>query len=648
MKKKLLLLTVLVMALVCLLAIVASAARVENYDAKFTLRDEEIITHYQKWQYTDNSNNYVKKRYQDTVALSFVDTNGNPLTEVPMWEYDEEEGKYYSLVWYICDYKFTWEEQTYTDDNVGEQKYPKYTSAVYTLAPVRAVDLRYNTWQENTKFTTIASWTEARSLKTLKGIYYDINNTPDDTTDDLKLQDAVGIGRDTSDYGYKGYDAQFAATGNKIVVGNFRDCDFQRDTYQNYGTSNTWSSASALQCLWYPDTMLYIDAGIGPVYEVDLGDGLEIMNCQVLRDNKRVKDFKVPNTCLYIGNEAFRGSDLTSLRLGESLITHGNDPFLYTGAADNYYISKNILNATYTGKLSQLLSTNNTSIVIYFDGNATDATALIAKLVAENSKYDGKVNTLDYKVTQDKGDLKNCVVLFYNYNRCDAFYASTHLGDDHDCTTENYCERCKETFAKQADTHSIVENLAYANGFDKAGIYNCYCDRKGCTMAGKEVRDGEKDPIIISKGYSTPENINVKGLNAGFEIKKALLDLYNELNGDASFTLFMVNSQIDGQTISKILNGETLELENGVKGVNVKISSVNYTSLSVEVRGFDDSEGGNFYTLNLITAIAVKTDDGVHYVQAKLQNSANTTVEIDGVEFNIVTANNVYNPTAQS
>ena len=168
-------------------------------------------------------------------------------------------------------------------------------------------------------------------------------------------------------------------------------------------------------------------------------------------------------------------------------------------------------------------------------------------------------------------------------------------------------------------------------------------------MAGKEVRDGEEDPIIISKGYSTPENINVKGLNAGFEIKKALLDRYNDLNNDASFTLFMVNSQIDGQTISKILNGETLELESGVKGVNVKISSVSYTSLSVEVRGFDDStKEGNFYTLNLITAIAVKTDDGVHYVQAKLQNSANTTVEIDGVEFNIVTANNVYNPTAQS
>ncbi len=271
----------------------------------------------------------------------------------------------------------------------------------------------------------------------------------------------------------------------------------------------------------------------------------------------------------------------------------------------------------------------------YHNGSLRGATIISYETyLADPTTYDNSTST---------------IYIVHSTNYCDAFYASTHLGDDHDCTTENYCERCKETFAKQADTHSIVENLAYANGFDKAGIYNCYCDRKGCTMAGKEVRDGEEDPIIISKGYSTPENINVKGLNAGFEIKKALLDRYNDLNNDASFTLFMVNPQIDGQTISKILNGETLELESGVKGVNVKISSVSYTSLSVEVRGFDDStKEGNFYTLNLITAIAVKTDDGVHYVQAKLQNSANTTVEIDGVEFNIVTANKVYNPTAQS
>ena len=108
----------------------------------------------------------------------------------------------------------------------------------------------------------------------------------------------------------------------------------------------------------------------------------------------------------------------------------------------------------------------------------------------------------------------------------------------------------------------------------------------------------------------------------------------------------MVNSKSNDVNISKILDGNTLELADGVKGINVKITSVNYTSISVEVRGFDDSEGGSFYTLNLITAIAVKTDDGVHYVQAGLKNSPNTTQTVDGVDFNIVTANKIYNPAS--
>ena len=224
-----------------------------------------------------------------------------------------------------------------------------------------------------------------------------------------------------------------------------------------------------------------------------------------------------------------------------------------------------------------------------------------------------------------------------------------HTFVTNDCTVSVRCtgdEKC-DAMSDAKEKHALVHTLSYANGFDKAGVYNYYCENAGCTIADKAVHDAEKSPIITFKGYSTPETGNVKGINAGFKVEKDLLTLYNDLNEvDATLTIFMVNSKSNDVNISKILDGDTLELADGVKGINVKITSVNYTSISVEVRGFDDSEGGSFYTLNLITAIAVKTADGVHYVQAGLKNSPNTTQTVDGVDFNIVTANKVYNPAS--
>ena len=500
MKKKLFLAIAMMALLVCLFALSISAARVEDYDDTFTLQNQASFVHYEKWFYNEGKS-YVRKGYADSVTISFIDESGNPLTEVAMWEYDEEDGKHYSLVWYISDYELSWEDQTYTDDNVGTQTYPKYTSAVYTLTSVRAVDLRYYTYNSDRKYSSIESWTENRSLKTLEGIYYDVNNTPDDTSDDLKLQDAVGIGRDADNYGYVGYEAQWEATGNKIVVGNFRDCDFQCDMEGNYGTANTWSRADNLQCLWYPDTMLYISGGIGSVYEADLGDGMEIIACQVLRDNKRVKEFQIPNSVLYLNNEAFRGSDLTTLIVGEGLIAHGSEPFLYTGGADNVYLSKNLLNDSYTGNIFRLVC--NTAATIYFDGNLEQATSLMDEIIAGNSSYNGKITLIDYNAQTERGDVKN-VALFYNYNRCDAFYLGQH------------------------DADVSMQFNGYMNDITFAGT----CSREGC---GCDVIDESKTigAVFTYFGYSYTEGKlgGTYSMAQFFGVNEENLAKYEELMG---------------------------------------------------------------------------------------------------------------------
>ena len=221
-----------------------------------------------------------------------------------------------------------------------------------------------------------------------------------------------------------------------------------------------------------------------------------------------------------------------------------------------------------------------------------------------------------------------------------------HIWETNDCTVSVVCKTCTEMSVANAE-HDLTHTLAYANGFNNEGVYNCYCNVAGCTMADKEIRDGSKDAIITFKGYSRALSNAYLGIDAGYKVDKDLLALYNEVNTtDATLTLFMINSKYGEVNISKIFKDGTLDLETNVKGINVSITSTNYTDISVSVRGFNNAdETGSFYTLALISAIAVKTETGVHYIQAGLRNSPNTTITVDGIDFNIVTANNVYNPT---
>ena len=530
MKKRILLISLMVALFVCLFVLSASAKRVENYDAEYTLKTTESFNRYEKWYYNDGKN-YVRKSYTDTITMTFIDENGDTLTKVPMWEYDEEDGRYYSLVWYISAYEYVTEDGTYTDDNVGTQTYKIYKSATYTLSKARAVDLRYYTYNSNRSNSSVPSWTENRSLITLEGIYL-TNGTPDDTTDDIKLQDAVGIGRDTDNYGYFGWEAQFNATGDKIVVANFRDCTFECDMEGNYGTANTWSNAFHLQCLWYPDTLRYIHGGVNSLHEIDLGEGIEIIACQILRDNKNVKEFRIPNSVLYLNNEAFRGTDLTKLTVGEGLLAHGSSPFLYTGAADITVISKNVVNST-TANDGAFYAGRDSKQNIYVDGGLDVATAIKEGLIANDNyfSYDGRIVIYDYNTTQTRADTDRYTVIFYNYNRCEAFYYNQHQDDGNGCV--DYCARC-ELLAQKAEEekeHSyITDSIVYVD-ISNVGVKTFHCQNEHCTHSTAQTLEAKA--IFVYNGFST--NKDSSSFCIGYIINQEAYAEYKSANSSVAF-----------------------------------------------------------------------------------------------------------------
>ena len=620
MKKKIFLTVLIIAMLICAMAISASAKREENYDATFTLGNTVTFNHFEKWYYNEGKS-YVRKKYTNTnVAITFVDENGAPITTVPMWEYDENQGKYYSLVWYISDYKYTWSEGTYTDDNVGTQTYKIYETAIYTLSKVRAVDLRYYTYNGNRSNSNIESWATARTLKVLEGIYL-TNGTPDDTTDDIKLQDAVGIGRDNDNYGYEFWEGQFAGTGDKIVVGNFRDCDFECDMEGNYGTSNTWSSAYHLQCIWYPDTVKYIHGGISSsAYEIDLGDGIEIVACQVLRDNKNIKHFTIPNSLLFLNNEAFRGTDLTSLVIGESLVVHGGSPYLYTGAADYTYVSKNALNMT--SALTALLNGKDSTFVIYFDGDADDAADLQAYLIEKNSGFNGRVTLYDYNITQERETGNKYCAIFYNYNRCEAFYRNQHEKDGNACVIN--CERCGLAGKMEENPeHNYLYVYAYGAGYNKAGTTTYTCQNAGCIHNGEENKQtGEALlPIFTFLGYSTDMATKTE-LAVGYRVDTDALRFFEEMAGVS------VTYGVIGVVTDNLKKNETetyTPIEAAEAGVNVVVADVptGVATFNLKIQGFSEQ----YYDLGItMGAFIITTDESEDSVTEYLQDEQGSSL----------------------
>lgn len=618
MKKKFLLFATMLAMLVCLLALSVSAARVENYEDTYTLANDTKIIHYYTWTYLDAdgvTEKTVNRGYTDNITVEFVDEEGNPLTEVALWEYDEEDGRYYSLVWYISDWDYVTVDTEIQDSTAGTQIRPVFQSAVYTLTKVRAVELKFynRDWKGNlldqaswvTEFTINGTeWAHSgESLKVLQGIYLDVNNTPDDKTDDLKLNHAAGFSRYSDGANHGDYEGQFAYQGNKIVVANLRDCDFQRDAYENYGASCTWTGATHLQYLAYPDTMLYMNGGIGSAREIDFGEGLEIIHCHLLQGNKTVETIVLPNSLLYLDSEAFRESTCKTLVIGEGLLYAPSNVYQWKSCNfEKMYVSKNIL-TTYQGYLTKHENNGSPLLAystdIFFDGNLEQATELMERMISENSSYDGKITLLDYNDVQTRGELKNTVI-FYNYNRCDAFYKGVHnypVNEDNECCAT--CERCNKFISFESPVHKNVWVLegTYLVGY-KATSSCKYC----------ETLDREEDieALFVSKGYSCTELDGTISIVQGFDINRDAVSKYEEYSGKT------LSYGVVATSVNKVADGKPgTEMADGIIATDFTTRSANgFTRFEIKVSEIEEGNQG----IGLYACAYVIEDEKVYYI----------------------------------
>lgn len=640
MKKKIFLTLAIVMVLACLFAVGVSAAklRVDDYDAKYTLVSKADICYWYggnysvdyEYTYTDAEGTEVTETRTLTgtrglsavtnsnVPITFIDEHGNIISEVPMWEYDAEDGKYYSLVWYIADATFEYTEVQVADISVeckdlgtnltttlldlqgNPLKTQTYTHATYTLKSARAIDLTITTDSWSKTFNdTYGDWSWDSSIKytRLKGIYLDAEKT-------IKLHDNSNeLSRNNDNYGgSKGYisgytnpytseiyqtslEAQmFAGNGNRIVVANLRDrTDIQGDRYSGYGSATTWNNARNLQCLWYPDTVKLVEGGVGPVYELDLGNGVEIITCQLLRDNQRLKDLVIPNSCVYLGNESFRGANPSTIVFGENMRWNGS----YGGGGNIHtaYISKNFI-TLFEGTFSNFLGNKN--VTIYFDGNAEEALALQTKL---ETQLTGRTFThYDYKTTTER-ESSSGVAIFYNYNRCDAFYLGVH---DIETTEGNKCSgicaKCNVVQILENPTHTSSWIFNDGNDVSFTAEITAVCQCKWCGTVEENITIGA---IFYSNGISYIEDANEiakngPGVYEQIKIDKKALETYSEKSGlSFDYGIFALAAG-EAETSAPITKGQDGKATADANTVYASFTETEYTYLRIKITGLEN------------------------------------------------------------
>ncbi len=339
-----------------------------------------------------------------------------------------------------------------------------------------------------------------------------------------------------------------------------------------------------------------------------------------------IKTFYIASTVTSIGASAFESSSLTALENFENCqitvvkentfkhisglrtikipatVTTIENAFVGTKVLTTVYIPKSVTSIADTfvdGTVSWGYVQPTNAVYIYTGTNASvlsacsrlaGATVIEAKNYVETNSYSG-------------------VNLVVGYSHCKAYghdYKNTG-----DCMDGLVCELCLDSL-EGAKEHTYYETLTYVS-LTANGTYTYGCSNEGCTKY--DVIDKAMAPIFTAKGYST--NSEKNAINSGYSVDLDALNTYTRINGKLRYGIVIANAST--------FTGEFFDSENKVstsKAVQVEIEhqysnfdcSINYganTGIVIEL---------------VITAYAIDEDGNVTFIQAQSAYAEDTTI----------------------
>lgn len=189
--------------------------------------------------------------------------------------------------------------------------------------------------------------------------------------------------------------------------------------------------------------------------------------------------------------------------------------------------------------------------------------------------------------------------LVVGYSHCEV-YGHSYSGTG-DCKDGMVCSLCPASLAG-ATEHTYYETLVYVT-FDANGVYNYGCSNEGCTKY--DIVDAAASPIFKAKGYST--NPRKTSINGGYVVDLVALENYVKLNGELKYGIVIANAAS--------FDGEFFNEENEVaseKAIMVEIDT-KYSNFDCTI-DYGANTGVNLSLI--ITAYVIDAQGNVTFVQS--------------------------------
>lgn len=300
----------------------------------------------------------------------------------------------------------------------------------------------------------------------------------------------------------------------------------------------------------------------------------------------------LPNSLEKIGQNAFQGcKSLEKVVLGASFTTWTS----YDGFKNCSNLKEVYMPSTMTSIAGNVFNSSASDCVFYFTGTKAQLDTVKDNTVTNNSAfldaYKKALSVDEYNALETKSGR----YIVYDYNVCDAFYASTHEEDNNPCVVN--CTRCNTSgVAEKNPVHTEVIEISYAD-FAKSGIKAVACSNAGCKHNVEEVAEA----LFTFKGYST----DGKEICVGYIINQQAIKEYDEHNGEAVLSYGLIVSANNNKP-----------LDTSEKTINVDLTASNYTAIDFKLTG-NWNEGDSAiakFSMNIYTIFTNGDNVDVKYV----------------------------------
>ena len=352
---------------------------------------------------------------------------------------------------------------------------------------------------------------------------------------------------------------------------------------------------------------------------------------------------KLPNSIEVIHSNTFRGASIKSIVWPENIKGIDNEMFFGCTQLETIYLSSNVTSIRYN-----ILSRANNLDTIFYCGTRDQFITLLSNIKINTWENNGNIYCLvenqwnpdglwpvigatkesDAKAlhaalneilgnanAEDIGNLisydeykkledKSGKYVVYDYSYCEAYNEGVHsLVNTNNCVAT--CNTCGDTVVYHNDDKNLLTTVIYSN-YGEVGTKTIACQNDGCTYNVTE----ETPALFTCLGYSAPED-GRGGIAIGFTVNNEAIKEYTEATGKTlKYGVFAVLQSKLGDNDVFSEDGTVAE---GV--IDVEITKYEFAAFEIKIVGFTDEQKDTKLAMGAYVAVTDGETTKYSYMQ---------------------------------